>query len=106
MPAEHTLNAVKQFCLTNSGDEQIWTNNNTMYHWNRGKDTSSGLINGVVRKVAGIDATGSRIWAVAGSLKIKEDGTILRFTGMPRKTQLLLVSIVQPLTTENMIESA
>jgi hypothetical protein len=87
MLAEQTLNKVKQYCLTNSGDEQIWTNKGTKYFWNRGKDTYSGTINGVVRKLAGMDAQHGSIWVVAGSVKIDAEGTILRFTGLPRKLQ-------------------
>ena len=84
---ETTLIKVKQFCLADSKDEQIWTNKGTTYQWNRGKDTASGLINGVVRKLAGIDATGFQIWVVAGSLKIGANGQVLRFTGIPSKVQ-------------------
>lgn len=87
MNAENTLIKVKQHCLADSSDEQVWTNKGTTYHWNRGKDTVSGLINGVVRKLAGIDASGKQIWVVAGSLKINPNGTIARFTGLPRKVQ-------------------
>jgi hypothetical protein len=86
--AETTLIKVKQFCLADSKDEQVWTNKGTTYHWNRGKDTASGLINGVVRKLAGIDPSGHQIWVVAGSLKINPNGTIQRWTGLPRKTQV------------------
>jgi hypothetical protein len=85
--AEHTLTKVKQHCLADSGDEQVWTNKGTTYHWNRGKDTATGLINGVVRKLAGIDASGKQIWVVAGSLKIAANGQVLRFTGIPSKVQ-------------------
>ncbi len=85
--AETTLIKVKQFCLANSKDEQVWTNKDATYQWNRGKDTASGLINGVVRKLAGIDATGFQIWVVAGSLKIGANGQVLRFTGIPSKVQ-------------------
>ena len=85
--SEYTLTNVKQHCLADSGDEQIWTNKGTTYFWNRGKDTANGLINGVVRKLAGIDASGSKIWVVAGSLKIAANGQILRWTGLPRKLQ-------------------
>jgi len=87
MNAENTLIKVKQYCLANSGDEQVWTNKGTTYYWNRGKDTSTGLINGVVRKLAGVDATGAKIWVVAGSLKIAASGQVLRFTGIPSKVQ-------------------
>ena len=87
MNAETTLTKVKQFCLADSKDEQVWTNKGTTYHWNRGKDTASGLINGVVRKLAGTDASGTKIWVVAGSLKIAANGQVLRFTGIPSKVQ-------------------
>lgn len=87
MNAEYTLTQIKVFCIKDSGDEQIWTNKGTTYYWNRGRDTSTGLVNGVVRKLAGVDANGSKIWVVAGSFKINEHGTILRFTGLPKKLQ-------------------
>ena len=87
MNAEQTLLNIKQHCLAVSGDEQIWFNKDTHYHWNRGRDTATGLVNGVVRKLAGVDAAGNQIWTVAGSFKIDEHGAILRFTGMPKKLQ-------------------
>jgi len=85
--AEHTLAQVKLWCIAQSKDEQIWFNKDATYQWNRGKDTASGLINGVVRKLAGIDASGKQIWTVAGSLKIAANGQVLRFTGIPSKVQ-------------------
>ena len=87
MSAEYTLTQLKLWCIAQSKDEQIWTNKGTTYHWNRGKDTSTGLINGVVRKLAGKDAQGVNIWVVAGSIKINPNGEILRFTGIPSKVQ-------------------
>ena len=87
MNAEYTVTQLKLWCINQSGDEQIWTNKGTTYHWNRGKDTATGLINGVVRKLAGIDASGKQIWVVAGSLKINPNGTVARFTGIPSKVQ-------------------
>ena len=87
MNSENTLIKVKQFCLADSSDEQVCTNKGTTYQWNRGKDTATGLINGVVRKLAGIDASGKQIWVVAGSLKIAPNGQVLRFTGIPSKVQ-------------------
>jgi hypothetical protein len=87
MNSENTLIKLKQFCLANSGSEQFWTNKDTTYYWNRGKDTSTGLINGVVRKLAGIDSAGAKIWVVAGSFKINPNGTVARFTGIPSKVQ-------------------
>jgi hypothetical protein len=93
MSAELTLTALKAYCRKDSGDEQIWVNKGTTYHWNRGKDTAHGMINGVVRKLAGIDASGHQIWVVAGSIKISTDGTVIRFTGMPKKTQKLFEGV-------------
>jgi len=85
MNAVETIEAIKKFCKSNSGDEQIWSGNKATYHWNLGKTTDQGIVNGVVRKLAGIEAGGRQIWVVAGSLKIAANGTILRFTGMPKK---------------------
>lgn len=93
MNAEHTVTALKSFCKANSGDEQKWENKGTTYYWNRGKDTANGFVNGVVRKLAGVDAQGHQIWTVAGSIKIDATGTILRFTGMPKKQQKILQGI-------------
>lgn len=87
MNAENTLTHLKLWCIAQSGNEQIWTNKDTTYQWNRGKDTADGLINGVVRKLAGTDASGKQIWVVAGSLKINPNGTVARFTGIPSKVQ-------------------
>lgn len=85
MSAELTMKALHQFCTESSGDFQRWTGNKSTYHWNRGRDTASGEINGVVRKLAGIDSTGFQIWVVAGSFKISPNGTILRFTGLTKE---------------------
>ena len=87
MNAEYTLTQLKLWCIAQSGDEQIWFNKDTHYQWTRGKDTPTGLINGVVRKLAGVDASGKQIWVVAGSLKINPNGTVARFTGIPSKVQ-------------------
>ena len=87
MNPQHTVTAIKEFCKKNSGDEQIWTNKDTQYHWNIGRSTPTGLINGVIRKLAGIDASGKQIWVVAGSFKINPDGSIARWTGLPREVQ-------------------
>lgn len=98
MNAENTITQLKLWCITQTGNEQIWENKGTTYHWNRGKDTATGLVNGVVRKLAGVDATGHQIWVVAGSLKIDPNGSIARFTGIPKKTQKLLEA-TQSITT-------
>ena len=104
MLAEHTLTQIKVWCIAQSGDEQIWTNKDTTYFWNRGKDTTSGLINGVVRKLAGVDAQGHKIWVVAGSFKIDPTGTVLRFTGIPRKVQKTVEPVVQTINSEKQLE--
>ena len=96
MNAVETIEAIKKFCKSNSGDEQIWSGNKATYHWNLGKTTDQGIVNGVVRKLAGIDSgSGHQIWVVAGSLKISPEGTILRFTGLPKKLQAQFV-VPQP----------
>jgi len=89
MSAEKTIEALKEFCTKNSGDVlgQTWQGNKATYFWNIGKYGSNGILNGVVRKLAGIDATGQQIWTVAGSFKIDPSGKILRFTGLPKKFQ-------------------
>jgi hypothetical protein len=88
MDANATIEAVKVFCKANSGDTQIWSGNKATYHWNIGKVTGAGIVNGVVRKLAGIDSgSGQQIWVVAGSFKIMPDGAIARFTGLPNKLQ-------------------
>jgi hypothetical protein len=99
MDANATIEAVKVFCKANSGDTQIWSGNKATYHWNIGKITSAGITNGVVRKLAGIDSgSGNQIWVVAGSFKIMPDGTIARFTGLPKKLQSQIT--VQPAVTQ------
>jgi len=90
MSVENTLRSLSNYCFINSGDTQVWQGKSGTYHWNQGKTTASGLINGVVRKLAGIDNNGNKIWVVAGSFKIDHDGSILRFTGIPRKMQIKL----------------
>jgi hypothetical protein len=91
MSAENTIKALHQWCKkTSPGDTQVWQGKNGTYHWNRGRDSSTGIVNGVVRKLAGIDAAGHQIWVVAGSFKIESDGTITRFTGIPKKEQAII----------------
>jgi len=85
MSAELTMQALEKFCTESSGDIMKWNGNKSVYHWNRGRTTASGEVNGVVRKLAGVDATGFQIWVVAGSFKIAPNGTILRFTGLTKE---------------------
>jgi hypothetical protein len=106
MSADKTIEALKEFCTRNSGDAlgQTWTGNKATYYWNRGKVDSNGIVNGVVRKLAGIDANGHQIWAVAGSFKIDSSGRILRFTGLPKKFQKEIESLVaQPIVVDTKI---
>jgi hypothetical protein len=105
MDANATIEAVKAFCKTNSGDTQIWSGNKATYHWNIGKVTGAGIVNGVVRKLAGIDSgSGQQIWVVAGSFKIMPDGTIARFTGLPNKLQSQM-NIAKPATVTTVAET-
>jgi hypothetical protein len=100
MSAEKTVEALKSFCTKNSGDifGQTWNGNKATYHWNIGKYTANGTLNGVVRKLAGVQAGGEQIWVVAGSFKISADGTILRFTGLPKKHQKEIgATLAQPI---------
>lgn len=97
MSAQKTLEALKEFCTKNSGDAlgQVWHGNRATYRWNLGKTTVSGEVNGVVRKLAGIDASGQQIWVVAGSFKLSPYGSILRFTGLPKRLQSQVLEIAK-----------
>jgi hypothetical protein len=99
MSAERTLESLHKFCTANSGDTtgQSWTGKNGIYHWNRGKTAADGTVNGVVRKLAGVDATGRQIWVVAGSIKIAATGEILRFTGLSKKDQKSIQQVITPI---------
>jgi hypothetical protein len=95
MSTDTVIHNLSSFCKANSGDPQIWVNKGTSYYWNRGRTSSNGIVNGVVRKLAGIDATGRQIWVVAGSFKISPQGEILRFTGLPKKTQVTFNAVAE-----------
>lgn len=101
MSVDKTIEAIKEFCTKNSGDAlgQTWQGNKSTYHWNSGKLTANGTLNGVVRKLAGTDASGNQIWVVAGSFKIDATGNILRFTGLPKKFQSEISARVTQLAT-------
>jgi hypothetical protein len=90
MSAENTLEALGQYCKNQTGDTQQWSGKSGTYRWNTGRPGANGLVNGVVRKLAGTDVSGKNIWAVAGSFKIDPSGKILRFTGLSKKEQELL----------------
>ena len=100
MSAENTIESLKKFCTASSGDVfgQTWHGNKATYHWNIGKYTANGTLNGVVRKLAGIDASGTQIWVVAGSFKISPAGKILRFTGLVKKMQAIVEQTATPIT--------
>jgi hypothetical protein len=100
MSAENTIKSLKKFCTASSGDTlgQTWHGNKATYHWNIGKYDSQGTLNGVVRKLAGIDASGTQIWVVAGSFKISPAGKILRFTGLVKKMQAIVEQTATPIT--------
>jgi len=90
MSAEHTLEAIKQFCQLSSGDSQTWKGKSGTYHWNRGRTRTDGVINGVVRKLEEIEPTGAEYWKLAGSIKILADGKITHFTGLSKKQWALM----------------
>ena len=85
MSAELVIESLGRFCKESTGDFQRLKGNKSTYHWNRGRDTASGYVNGVVRKLAGTTDTGTEIWVVAGSFKISPAGQILRFTGLTKE---------------------
>jgi hypothetical protein len=85
MSAINTLYSLEQFCLDSSSLAERWQGNSAFYQWSKGKTTDEGIINGVVRKLAGTDTAGNEIWVVAGSFKIAANGEILRFTGISKK---------------------
>ena len=97
MSAENTIYELTQFCIKSSSDTtgHTWQGKSGSYHWNVGKTATDGILNGVVRKLAGIDASGKQIWVVAGSFKIAPDGSILRFTGLPKKDQTMISRMAQ-----------
>ena len=108
MSATNTIDALSQFCKQSSSDTQVWTGKSGTYHWNLGKLTRQGILNGVVRKLAGIDVTtGTKIWVVAGSLKIDDaTGDILRFTGLARKEQVLIARMANIATQAHGIQTS
>ena len=92
MSAQTTLQNLSDYCFKDSTDPTTWNGKNSTYRWTVGKEAANGEQNGVVRKLAGIDVSGKQIWVVAGSFKINKFGTILRFTGLPKKLQKTLES--------------
>ena len=105
MSAEATITALGNYCQTNSGNFFTWTGKNGTYTWNRGKTADNGTVNGVVRKLAGTDASGTQIWVVAGSIKISPTGEILRFTGLAKKEQKLIQQVITPILMPETVEA-
>ena len=107
MSAEKIIESLKDFCVKSSGDVlgQTWHGKSGTYHWNRGRDKPNGELNGVVRKLAGIESSGNQIWVVAGSFKISANGTIQRFTGLSKANWRELESVIStPITVESTTE--
>ena len=80
--------------------------NSGTYMFIEGKTTSEGTINGVVKKFDEQGAT-----KTAGSFKILEDGTVLRFTGIATKTSRAITLDIQaqdpshnPIEEESVVE--
>lgn len=90
MTVETTIQSLSDFCKQSTGTAHSWQGKSGHYQWTGGKLTQNGTLNGVVRKLAGISATGNQIWVVAGSFKIDESGNILRFTGISKKDQTMI----------------
>lgn len=99
MSSSNTLTALESFCTNSTGNSSKWIGNNGQYQWNLGRASKDGNVNGVVRKLAGIDALGKEIWVVAGSIKITPAGEILRFTGMTKAHQKM-IAVIQIDTSE------
>ena len=103
MSIQTTLDALTNYCQTNTGTADQWQGNKSTYRWNLGREVILGAeVNGVVRKLAGTDSSGNKIWAVAGSFKIDANGSILRFTGLPRKIQKAIQSTT-PIVVDTVI---
>ena len=96
MSSTNTLTALQSFCVNSTGNPNEWYGNNGQYAWKLGRTSKDGNINGVVRKLAGLDASGNAIWVVAGSIKITPDGEILRFTGLSKGHQKMISAIITP----------
>lgn len=82
--AEHVINLFKEHCVKSTGTQNSWIGKSNTYQFEIGRPTANGTINGVIRKLAGIDVSGRQIWAVAGSIKVDIEGEFHRGTGIPR----------------------
>lgn len=88
--AQQVLDLIKSKLCT---EGTTYNGNSGKFMYVEGKTTPEGTINGVVKKFN--DAGESK---TAGSFKILEDGTVMRFTGLPTKT---LRAITEEVKTNN-----
>ena len=77
------MSEIRSICVEQTGKEDHYKGKSGSYKFIMGRDRADGGITAVVHKV--LDNSISK---VAGSIKIDPNGEILRFTGMPRKSQL------------------
>jgi hypothetical protein len=90
--AEHVIELFKEHCMKSTGAPNTWIGKSNTYQFEIGRPTANGTINGVIRKLAGIDVSGKQIWAVAGSIKVDIEGEFHRGTGIPRTLMKELTS--------------
>jgi hypothetical protein len=93
--AEHVIELFKDHCIKSTGTPNTWVGKSNTYQFEIGRPTANGTINGVIRKLAGIEASGRQIWVVAGSIKVDIDGEFHRGTGIPRSLMKELTSTAQ-----------
>jgi hypothetical protein len=90
--AEHVIQLFKEHCTKSTGQPNSWVGKSNTYQFEIGRPTANGTINGVIRKLAGIEASGRQIWVVAGSIKVDIEGEFHRGTGIPRSLMKELTS--------------
>lgn len=93
--AELVFDQLKAHCISSTGDTNTWQGKSGTYKYEIGRPTANGTINGVIRKLAGIEAGGKQIWVVAGSIKVDVNGDWHRGTGIPRAKQTEFTATAQ-----------
>lgn len=93
--AEYAIELFKEHCNKSTGTQNSWVGKSNTYQFEIGRPTANGTINGVIRKLAGIDVSGRQIWAVAGSIKVDIEGEFHRGTGIPRSLMKEITSTAQ-----------
>jgi hypothetical protein len=93
--AEYVIELFKEHCTKSTGLTNSWVGKSNTYQFELGRPTANGTINGVIRKLAGIDVSGRQIWSVAGSIKVDIEGEFHRGTGIPRSLMKELTSTAQ-----------